>query len=46
MHLQDIGWRRGSMNWTDVAQDRDKVAGSCEHSDEPSGSMKCWEYPA
>jgi hypothetical protein len=21
------------------------VEGSCEHSDEPSGSLKCWEFP-
>jgi hypothetical protein len=21
------------------------VEGSCEHDDEPSGSLKCWEVP-
>jgi hypothetical protein len=21
------------------------VEGSCEHGDEPSGSLKCWEVP-
>jgi hypothetical protein len=26
------------MDWIDLAQE-----GSCEHSNEPSGSIKCWE---
>jgi hypothetical protein len=26
-----------------LAQDKGPVEGSCEHSDEPSGSLKCWE---
>ena len=33
MNLREIGW--GSMDWIDLAQDR-------EHGDEPSGSIKCW----
>jgi hypothetical protein len=36
MDLKDIGW--GSMDWIDLAQE-----GSCEHSNEPSGSTECWE---
>jgi hypothetical protein len=31
------------MDWIDLAQDRDQWRGSCEHGNEPSGSIKCWE---
>jgi hypothetical protein len=31
------------MDWIDVAQDRDQWGGSCEHGNELSGSIKCWE---
>jgi hypothetical protein len=31
------------MDWIDLAQDRDQLRGSCEHGNEPSGSIKCWE---
>jgi hypothetical protein len=31
------------MGWIDLAQDRDHVGASCEHSNEPSGSIKRWE---
>jgi hypothetical protein len=34
MDLREIGW--GSVAWIQLAQDR--VAGSCEYGDEPSGS--------
>jgi hypothetical protein len=34
-----IGW--DGMDWINLAQDRDQC--SCEHGDEPSGSLKCWE---
>jgi hypothetical protein len=33
------------MDSLDLAQDRDPVESSCEHGDEPSGSLKCWEVP-
>jgi hypothetical protein len=39
MDLRDIGW--GGMNWIDLAQDRGPVEASCEHGNEPSGSIKC-----
>jgi hypothetical protein len=29
------------MDWIDLAQDRDQC--SCEHGNELSGSIKCWE---
>jgi hypothetical protein len=29
----------GGMDWIDLGP----VEGSCEHGNEPSGSMKCWE---
>jgi hypothetical protein len=29
------------MDWADLAQDRDQWEGSCEHGNEPSGSIKC-----
>jgi hypothetical protein len=37
MGLKEKAW--GSMDWIDLAQNR----GSCEHDNEPSGSIKCWE---
>jgi hypothetical protein len=41
MDLREIEW--GNIDWIDLAQDRDQWRGSCVHSDEPSGSVKCWE---
>jgi hypothetical protein len=41
--LREIGW--DGMDWIDSAQDRDQWRSSCEHSDETSGSLKCWEVP-
>jgi hypothetical protein len=37
MDLRAIGW--GIMDWIDVDQDWNQ----CEHGNEPSGSIKCWE---
>jgi hypothetical protein len=31
----------GGTDWIDLAQGL--VEGSCEHGNEPSGSIKCWE---
>jgi hypothetical protein len=44
--LREIGWN--GVDWIDLAHDRDQwralvVEGSCEHGDEPSSSIKCWE---
>jgi hypothetical protein len=39
--LIKIGW--GGMDGIDLAQDREPVEGSCEHSNELSGSIKCWK---
>jgi hypothetical protein len=41
MGFREIGW--GGMDWIDLAQDRDQWRSLCEHGNEPSGSMKCWE---
>jgi hypothetical protein len=41
MDLREIVW--GGMDWINLAQDRDPLEGSCEHGNEPSGSIKCWE---
>jgi hypothetical protein len=41
MDLRDIEW--GGMNWIDLTQDRDQWRARCEHGNEPSGSIKCWE---
>jgi hypothetical protein len=41
MDLREIGW--DGMDWIDLAQVRDQWRFSCEHSNEPSGSIKCWE---
>jgi hypothetical protein len=37
--LREIGW--DGMDWINLAQG--SMEGSCEHSNEPSGSIKCWE---
>jgi hypothetical protein len=39
--LREKGW--DGVDWTGLAQDRDQLEGSCEHGNEPSGSIKCWE---
>jgi hypothetical protein len=40
MDLREIGW--DGVVWTgyELAQDREPVESSCEHGDEPSGSLK------
>jgi hypothetical protein len=38
MDLGEMGW--SGMDWIDLAQR--PVEGSCEHGNEPSGSIKCW----
>jgi hypothetical protein len=38
MDLGELGW--DGMDWIDLAQE-----GSCEHGNELSGSLKCWEVP-
>jgi hypothetical protein len=46
MGFIEIEW--GSMDWIGGAEDRDRgqgqVVGSCEHGDEPLGSIKCREF--
>jgi hypothetical protein len=42
MDLREIGW--DGMDWIDLAQGRDQWEGSCEDGNEPSGSIKCWEF--
>jgi hypothetical protein len=39
--LREIGWN--GIDWIDLAQDRETEEGSCEHGNEPSGSIKWWE---
>jgi hypothetical protein len=41
MDLRETEW--GGMGWIDLTQDRDQWRGHCEHGNEPSGSIKCWE---
>jgi hypothetical protein len=41
MDITEIGW--GSMNWIDLAQNRDQWRAIVKHGNEPSGSIKCWE---
>jgi hypothetical protein len=36
-----MGW--GNMDWIDLAENKGLVEGSCEHGNEPSGSIKWWE---
>jgi hypothetical protein len=42
MDLRDIGL--DVMDCIDLAQDRDQWSVPCEHGNEPSGSIKCWEF--
>jgi hypothetical protein len=41
IHFREIGWC--VIDWIHPAQDRDRVEGSCEHGNEPPGSVKCWK---
>jgi hypothetical protein len=41
MDLREIAW--DGMDWIDLAQYKTPVEGPCEHGNEPSGSIKCWE---
>ena len=34
----------GSMDWIEVAEDRNMWGGTCECGNEPSGSTKCGEF--
>jgi len=40
MNLQEVECG----DWIEVAQDRDKAAGTCDYSNEPSVSIKCGEF--
>jgi hypothetical protein len=40
MDIRETGW--DVVNWTHLAQDGRQMEGSCEHGNEPSGSIKCW----
>jgi hypothetical protein len=42
MDLSEIGFE--DVDWIHLAQDRDKWLNSCEHGDEPSGTIKCGEF--
>jgi hypothetical protein len=44
MDFQEVGC--GGMDWIDMAQDRDRLAGCCECGDERSGSIKRGEFLA
>ena len=37
--FQEVGCR--GMDWIELAQDRDRCAGTCDCGNEPSGSIKC-----
>jgi hypothetical protein len=41
MDLRKIVW--GGMDRIHLAQDRSQFEGCCEHGNEPSDSIKCWE---
>jgi hypothetical protein len=41
LDFREVEW--GNVDWIYLAQDREQVEGSCEHVNEPSGSIKCWE---
>jgi hypothetical protein len=41
MDLKEIGW--GDMDWIDLVSILRLVNGSCEHGNELSSFIKCWE---
>jgi hypothetical protein len=41
MGLREREW--GVMDWIDLAEDRDQWRGHCEHGNELSCSINCWE---
>jgi hypothetical protein len=41
MDLRDMGWDGYGLDRSGSGYG--PVEGSCEHSNEPSGSIKCWE---
>jgi hypothetical protein len=41
MGLREIEW--GDMDWSNLAQDRDQVVGSCKLDSEPLCFVKFWE---
>jgi hypothetical protein len=42
MDLQEVGCE--GMDWIEMAQNRHRVAGTCECGNETSGSIKCGEF--
>jgi hypothetical protein len=42
MDLQEVGC--GVKEWIELAQDREKVVGTCECGNELSGTIKCGEF--
>jgi hypothetical protein len=42
MDVREIGF--GDVDWIHLAQDRGRWRASCEHGDEPSGSIKCGKF--
>ena len=42
LDLQEVGC--GGMEWFGLAQDRDRWRGTCECSNEPSGSIQCGKF--
>jgi hypothetical protein len=40
--LEEVGC--GTMDWIELAKDKDRLTGGCECGNEPSGSIKCGEF--
>jgi hypothetical protein len=40
--LKERRWE--GVDWIHLTEDRSQCGGCCEYGDEPSGSIKCWEF--
>jgi hypothetical protein len=44
MDLQEVGWWGGGQGLDQCGSGQEQMVGFCEHSNEPSHSIKCREF--